>query len=65
MSGLLHKKGGAAVVTPWGCSIFLVQERRDTHAALDFGRRIEQRWLYYFLLRRGGTHMGDSISAGA
>ena len=25
---------------------FEMQERRDTHAALDFGRRIEQRWAY-------------------
>ena len=32
--------------------LFDVQERRDTHAALHFGRRIEQRWPYYFLCRR-------------
>ena len=34
--------------------LFDVQERRDTHAATDFGRRVEQRWPYYFLQRRGG-----------
>ena len=32
--------------------LFLVQEGRDTHAALDLGRRVEQRWPYYFSWRR-------------
>ena len=32
--------------------LFLAQEGRDTHAALDSGRRVEQRWPYYFSWRR-------------
>ena len=32
--------------------LFLAQEKRDTHAVTDFGRRVEQRWAYYFLRRR-------------
>ena len=29
-----------------------MQEGRETHAIADFGRRIEQRWPYYFFRRR-------------
>ena len=32
--------------------LFLVQEAIATHAATDFGRRVEQSWPYYFLCRR-------------
>ena len=32
--------------------LFLVQEAIATHGATDFGRRVEQRWPYYFLCRR-------------
>ena len=31
---------------------FLAQVRRDTHAATDLGRRVEQRWPYYLMCRR-------------
>ena len=49
--------------------LFLVQEGRDTHAALDLGRRVEQRWPYYFSWRRLAdaewTHTPHWTSAGA
>ena len=32
--------------------LFLVQAGRQTHGMMDFGRRVEQRWAYYFLRRR-------------
>ena len=32
--------------------LFLAQEGRDTHAGTDCGRRVEQRWPYYFSWRR-------------
>ena len=32
--------------------VFLVQEAIATHGATDFGRRIKQRWPYYFLCRK-------------
>ena len=35
--------------------LFLALEGRDTYAGTDFGRRMEQRWAYYFL-RRGEGH---------
>ena len=28
---------------------------RRTHAALDFGRHVEQRWPYHFLCRRAAA----------
>ena len=32
--------------------LFDVQEQRDTHVALDLGRRVEQSWPYYLMCRR-------------
>ena len=41
---------------------------RQTHGVLDFGRRVEQRWAYYFSRRRtreAARHTGCWTSAGA